>query len=222
MPRARRILGLACALLLLVGCVPAAPPPDSPAPSTDRQGRGGDEDRARHDGGDPPEGRHRPGHRRRQGGCHPGRRRLDDRGARDDEHAFPQRRGRDLLRLDAAADPRRREEGRPRRQAVQVAAGRAERRPGHSRAAGANDLRLRRLRHRQHRVQQGAVRGSLPAVGTRPDARLRDVAAAALSSPARTGTTPTPTTYCWAGRWRRRPDRTCRSCWKTRCCGRSG
>ena len=35
MPRRRRILGLACALLLVVGCVPTAPPPESPAPSTD-------------------------------------------------------------------------------------------------------------------------------------------------------------------------------------------
>ena len=35
MPRARRILGLTSALLLLGGCVPAAPPPESPAPSAD-------------------------------------------------------------------------------------------------------------------------------------------------------------------------------------------
>ena len=181
MPRARRILGLAGALLLLAGCMPAAPPPESPAPSADpAKAECGDEDRARHDGGDSPEGRHRPGHRRRQGGCHPGSRQLDDGGSRDDEHAFPQRRGRDLVCLHAAADPRRREEGRPRRQVVQVAAGRAELRPGHSRTAGANDLRLRRLRHRQHRVQQGAVRRSVPAVGTRPAARLRDIAAASL------------------------------------------
>ncbi len=69
------------------------------------------------------------------------------------EHALPQRRGRDLLRLDTAADPRRREEGRPRRQAVEMAARRAERRPGDARAAGPDDLRLRRLRHRQHRVR---------------------------------------------------------------------
>ncbi len=35
MPRARRILGVAGALLLLVGCAPPAPPPESPAPSAD-------------------------------------------------------------------------------------------------------------------------------------------------------------------------------------------
>jgi CubicO group peptidase (beta-lactamase class C family) len=35
MPRTRRILGLACALLLAVGCAPTARPPESPAPSTD-------------------------------------------------------------------------------------------------------------------------------------------------------------------------------------------
>ncbi len=100
-----------------------------------RQGGCGDGDRSRHDGGDAPEGGHRPGHGRRQGGRHAGRRRLHDQCSGDDEHAFSQRRGRDLLRFDAAADPRRREEGRPRRQAVQMATGRAERRPGHARPA---------------------------------------------------------------------------------------
>ena len=41
-------------------------------------------------------------------------------------------------------------------------------------------------------------------------------------SPARTGTTRTPTTCCWARRWRRQRARTCRSCCPTRCCGHSG
>jgi CubicO group peptidase (beta-lactamase class C family) len=35
MPHIRRIVGLSCALLLLAGCVPAAPPRESPAPTTD-------------------------------------------------------------------------------------------------------------------------------------------------------------------------------------------
>ena len=127
-----------------------------------------------------PQGRHRPRHRRRQGGRHPRGRRLDDGRARNDEHALPQRRGGDLLCVDTAADPRRREHGAPRRQAVEMAAGRAERRPGHARTAGPNDVRLRRLRHRQHRIREGAVRGPVPAVGTRPASRLRDEQAAAL------------------------------------------
>ncbi len=37
------------------------------------------------------------------------------------------------------------------------------------------------------------------------------------TSRAPTGTTPTPTTCCWARRWRRRPARTCRRCCRTRC-----
>ena len=85
------------------------------------------------------------------------------------EHALPQRRGRHLLRVDAAADPRRREEGQPRRQAVEVAARRPARRPRHAGPTGPDDLRLRRLRHRQHRDERRAVRRPVPAVGTRPD-----------------------------------------------------
>ena len=150
------------------------------APTRFSQGGRGDGDRARHDGRDAPEGGHRPGHHRRRGGRHPCRRRIDDGRSRDDEHALPQRRGRDLLCLDAAVDPCRREEGRARRQAFEMAARCAACRPGHPRAAGPNDLRLRRLRHRQHGVRKGAVRGPVPAVGTRPAPRLRHVEAASI------------------------------------------
>ena len=95
-------------------------------------------------------------------------------------HALPQRRSGDLIRGDAAAAPGRRRQGEPRRQALEVAARRAELGPRHTAPAGADDLRLRRLRDRQHRVRRGALQGSLPAVGTRPTARLRDVAPAAV------------------------------------------
>ena len=144
------------------------------------QGRCGDGHRAGHDGRGASQSRHRSRHRRRKRGRHPCGGRLDDERARDDEHALSQRRGGDLLCLDTAADPCRREHGAPRRQTVEMAAGRAECRQGHARTVGSNDVRLRRLRHRQHRIREGALRGPVPAVGARPASRFRDEQAVAL------------------------------------------
>ena len=132
---------------------------------------------------------------RRQGDPHPGLRGVDDRCAGDDRHALPQRRRGDLIRLDAAAHARRREEGEPRRQGVDVAPRPAARRRGDARPARPDDVGLRRLRHRQHRDEPGAVRRPVPPVDDRRAPRLGTRSTSRSGTRrARAGTTPTRTT----------------------------
>ena len=131
---------------------------------------------------------------RRQGDHHQGLRRVDDRRARHGRHALPQRRRRHLLRLHAAAHARRREEGEPRRQGLEMGSGDPPQRRGHPRSARPDDHRLHRLRDRQRRSRRHAATPTRSASGpprscSRPSRRSR-----CCTRRARTGTTPTPTT----------------------------
>ena len=143
-------------------------------------GGGGRQDRAGGDEGSPPPVGHRAGDRRRQGDHHQGVRRVDDRRARHDRHALPQRRRRHLLRLHAAARARRREEGQPRRQGLEVAAGDPPQRRGHARPARPDDLRLHRLRDRERGSRRHALRRPVPPVDARRTPAHGDVEAAAV------------------------------------------
>ena len=89
--------------------------------------------------------RHLPGHGQRPSDHDRGLRILDDRRSGYDQDALPQRRGGDLVHIDAAPATRRPGQGQARRQAVEVAAEPARREPGHARDARRDDRRLPRL-----------------------------------------------------------------------------
>ena len=80
MPALRRFLAVLCALTMLTGCAPGALPAENPASTTDTTKADAVMRIVRDTmAAGTSEGRHRAGDRRRQGGRHPGRRRIDDR-----------------------------------------------------------------------------------------------------------------------------------------------
>jgi len=110
----RRIVGLACALLLLAGCGPTAPPAGQPPASTTNPAKADAVMTIVRD-------TMAEAHLKAVivpvtiDGKEVVTRAVGDSmaGVPATTNMLPQRRGRDLLRLDPAADPRRRKTGRP-------------------------------------------------------------------------------------------------------------
>ena len=183
MPRTRRLLGLICALVLLAGCAPAHARSESTSLATTehRQGRCGDAIVRDTMAADAPEGGHRPGHGRRQGGRHPGRRRVDDRRSRHDRtctSATARSRSPTSPRCCSSSSTRRRSRLDDKLSkwlpdvphADRVTLGQLA-----QMTSGYVDYVIGNTE-----FEQGALRGSVPAVGARRAARLRDVEAAAV------------------------------------------
>ena len=223
MPRARRILGLAGALLLLVGCVPAAPP-ESPAPGTDSAKADAVMKIVR----DTMAGAHLKA--------------VIVRVTVDGKEVVTQAVGESMTGVPATTDMHFRNG------AVAISYVSTlllmlvdEKKVGLDdklskwlpEVPHADQVTLGQLAQMTSgyvdyvigntEIERRAVRRSVPAVD---DPRSCSAYATSTSrcctSRARTGTTPTPTTCCWAWRWRRRPARRCRSCCGTRCWARWG